>query len=442
MMKNVFKRAAKGAHVPHHKNTQNSATVDMPVPAKILLPMQQHIGAAVAPVVKEGDPVFVGTVVGESASPLSAPIHSSVSGTVTALGEVKLPNGTKVAAVEITSDGKQTLDPSIAPPEVTDYDSFIAAVRASGLVGLGGAGFPTSMKLKLKDLSMVDTLIINAAECEPYLTADNREIMENSDAVLAGIHAVQKWMGIKTVIIGIERNKPDAMDKLFDLIKGEEGIKVKPLPAVYPQGAEKVLIEVCTGREVPRRGLPLNVGCIVMNISSVAFLADYLRTGVPLISRRLTVDGDCIAKPQNVRALIGTPIDDVLAFCGGTKGDLGEIITGGPMMGVQVEDTSFPILKQNNGVLALPREEVLLPAVQPCIHCGRCIDCCPVGLSPCVIAAGVDANDPQEVDRLQVDTCMECGCCTYVCPAKRPVTETMRRAKVLQKKAKKGAKSK
>ncbi|WP_243165834.1 electron transport complex subunit RsxC [Anaerofilum hominis] len=439
MIKNVFKRAAKGAHVPHNKNTQNTMTVDMPVPEKILLPMQQHIGGTAVPMVKKGDQVFVGTLVGRAEGYISAPIHSGVSGTVTDVREIQISSGARVPAVEITADGSQTVDPAIAPPAVTDYESFTTAIRASGLVGLGGAGFPTSVKLTMKDLSVIDTLIINGAECEPYITADNREFVENPEDVMSGIMAVKKWLGVKNVIIAIERNKPEAMDVMFGLIKGDASITVKPLPSVYPQGAEKILIESCTGREVPRGGLPSDVGCIVMNVSSVAFVAAYLRTGMPLISRRLTVDGGAVAEPKNVRVIVGTPIADVLAFCGGTKGEVGEIITGGPMMGVSVVDTAFPILKQNNAVLAFPRSEAELPPVQECIHCGRCIEACPMGLSPVIIAKAYNAHDLPGLDKLMVDLCMECGCCSFVCPAKRPVTETMRFAKTMLKK---GAKKK
>ncbi len=434
MMKNVFKRAAKGAHLPHNKNTQNISTVDLPVPEKILLPMQQHIGAPAVPVVKKGDQVYVGSLIGRAEGYVSAPIHSGVSGTVTDIRELQVSSGARIPAVEITADGKQTVDPSIEPPKVNDYESFTTAIRNSGLVGLGGAGFPTAVKLTMKDLSIIDTLIINGAECEPYITADNREFVENPQDVINGILEVKKWLGIKNVIIGIERNKPEAIDTMFALSKGDPSITVKPLSSVYPQGAEKILIENCTGREVPRGGLPSDVGCIVMNVSSVAFVARYLRTGMPLVSRRLTVDGSAVVEPRNVNVIVGTPIQNLLDFCGGLKGEVGEIITGGPMMGVSVMDTSFPILKQNNAVLAFSRAESALPPVGECIHCGRCIETCPMGLSPVIIAKAYNGHNLAELNNLMVDLCMECGSCSYVCPAKRPVTETMRLAKAMLRK--------
>ena len=437
-MKNRFKRAAKGARLAHNKNTQNIATVDLPVPEKILLPMQQHIGGTAVPMVKKGDQVYVGTLIGRADGYVSAPIHSGVSGTVTDVRPIQISSGAWVPAVEITSDGQQTVDPAIAPPKVNDYESFTTAIRNSGLVGLGGAGFPTAVKLTMKDLSVIDTLIINGAECEPYITADNREFVENPQDIISGILEVKKWLAIKNVIIGIERNKPEAMDVMFSLIKGDPSITVKPLPSVYPQGAEKILIESCTGREVPRGGLPSDVGCIVMNVSSVAFVASYLRTGMPLVARRLTVDG-AVAEPRNLRVIVGTPIRKVLDYCGGLKGEVGEIITGGPMMGVSVVDPDFPILKQNNAVLALPRAAAQLPPAGECIHCGRCIETCPIGLSPVIIAKAYNAQNIDELDRLMADLCMECGSCSYVCPAKRPVTDTMRLAKAMLRK---GAKKK
>ena len=433
-MKNIFKRAAKGARLAHNKNTQNIATVDLPVPEKILLPMQQHIGGTAVPMVKKGDKVCVGTLIGRAEGYISAPIHSGVSGTVTDIRPIQISSGAWVPAVEITSDGEQTVDPAIAPPKVNDYESFTTAIRNSGLVGLGGAGFPTAVKLTMKDLSVIDTLIVNGAECEPYITADNREFIENPQDIIDGILAVKKWLAIKNVVIAIERNKPEAMDVMFSLSKGDPSIKVKPLPTIYPQGAEKILIESCLGREVPRGGLPSDVGCIVMNVSSVAFVASYLRTGMPLVSRRLTVDGSAVVEPRNLRVIVGTPIKEVLDYCGGLKEDVGEVITGGPMMGVSVADLSFPILKQNNAVLAFSRAEAQLPAAGECIHCGRCIETCPMGLSPVIIAKAYNAKNTAELGRLMVDLCMECGSCSYVCPAKRPVTDTMRLAKAMLRK--------
>lgn len=432
-MKNVFKRAALGGAVPHRKHTAKMETVKMPVPSKVVLPMIQHIGAPAAPTVKKGGHVYVGTLVGEAGGFVSADIHSSVSGEVSEIADVMLPSGVLAAAVVITPDGLQQPDPAIHPPVVTDYETFVAAVRKSGLVGLGGAGFPTAVKLSPKNLAAMDTLIINGAECEPYITADDREFLEHAEDVMAGIAAVQKYLGIQKVIIAIERNKPEAIDLMFSLTKGVDGVTVKPLKSKYPQGAEKILIESCTGREVPQGGLPADVGVLVMNVASVSFVSKYLKTGMPLVSKRLTVDGELVKEPKNVEVCIGTPYREVFDFCGGLTGEPGKIIMGGPMMGTAVMDMDFPVLKQNNALLAFSPKTAHLPEPGPCIRCARCIVSCPMGLSPVEIAGAFTKGDADGLHKLKTDICIECGTCTYVCPAKRPVTQTMRLAKQMQK---------
>ena len=292
--------------MPHEKGTSNLETVAMPLPSKIVLSMGQHIGAPAAPAVAKGDQVYVGTVVGKAGGFVSADIHSGVSGTVTEITTITAPNGAAQQAVVITPDGQQTVDPSIAPPQVTDMKSFVDAVRASGLVGLGGAGFPTAVKLSPKNLDEIDMLVINGAECEPYITSDNRCFIEDTHHVLNGIKQVMKYLNIAKCVIGIEGNKPEAIAKMKSAID-DPAIEVKTLPCRYPQGAEKVLIETCTGREVPFPGLPSDVGVIVMNVTSVAFVSKYLETGMPLTTKRLTVDGDIVKQPKNVEVIIGTP---------------------------------------------------------------------------------------------------------------------------------------
>ncbi|MEG1873793.1 MAG: RnfABCDGE type electron transport complex subunit C, partial [Ruthenibacterium sp.] len=357
-----------------------------------------HIGAPCVPTVQKGDTVCVGTVVGKAGGFVSADIHSGVSGTVESVGTIRYANGDSVAAVTILADGLQTIADTVKPPRVTDAASLVAAAQGCGLVGLGGAGFPTAVKLSPKDVSKIDTLIINGAECEPYITADNREFIECSDTVMGGIEAVKKCLGIKNVIIGIERNKPEAIDLMFSLTKGDDSYRVLPLKSKYPQGAEKVLIQQATKREVPRGGLPSDAGVLVLNVTTVSALGKYIATGMPLTTKRLTVDGSCVNTPKNVLAIIGTSLGTVLNFCGGLKEGTGKIITGGPMMGLAVLDTDFPVLKQNNAILALSEAEAHLPKATACIRCGRCIHACPMGLSPVEIATAYTQNNVEALN--------------------------------------------
>ncbi len=414
----------QGAAVPHHKGTGGMATLPMPLPKEITLTMQQHIGAPCKPAVKKGDTVLVGQLVGEAGGFVSSPIYSGVSGTVKALETVLAAGGGMVEAVVIETDGQQTLSPSIAPPAVSNQESFLAAVRQSGVVGLGGAGFPTSVKLAPKNLSDIDMLLINAAECEPYITSDEREILENSGDVLSGIAAVQKYLGIPKAVIGIERNKPEAMDLLFSLTQGDPKMEVHPLRSRYPQGAEKVLIESITGREVPAGGLPADVGVIVLNVTTVAAIGRYLATGMPLTTKRLTVAGGAVKEPKNVEVILGTSVADVIAFCGGFAEEPGKILMGGPMMGVALPGTDMPIMKQNNAILAFTHSEAALPAPSPCIRCGRCVNACPMRLSPVETALAYEARDVEMLKTLNADVCIACGVCSFVCPAARYVSQT------------------
>ena len=429
-----LKRSAKGASVPHVKATAGQPTVKMPVPEHVIIPMSMHIGAPAEPVVKKGDTVMVGTLIGKASGFVSANIHSSVSGTVQDVAPMRMVNGAMTTAVAIKTDGQQTIDPVCVPPTVTDKASLLAAIQACGLVGVGGAGFPTHVKLAA---DTVDTLLINAAECEPYLTTDCREMLECSDTIISGIAAVMKYCNIPNCIIGIERNKPECIDQMYSLTRNMPGVSVKPLPTRYPQGAEKTLVETCTGREVPqvgpsgKAGLPADVGCIIMNVTSVSTLGKYLKTGMPLITKRVTVEGDAIVKPQNVEVPIGTLYRDVIEACGGIKPDveLGKIIFGGPMMGGAAPSADFPVLKQNNGLLLFSKQAANLPEASACIRCGRCIDACPMGLEPVVVAEAFNNKDFAALKARCVDLCVACGSCSYACPAKRPVSQTMTLAK-------------
>ena len=430
-MSKLFSKSLNGVKVPHSKNTAEMETVKMPVPDKVVIPMKQHMGRECTPTVKLTDLVKVGQIIGDTDAFIGAPIHSSVSGKVTKIDEIIGTDGNPIKAVEITTDKLQEIDESVKVPEVTDLQSFAAAIRASGLVGLGGAGFPTHVKLMPKNLDEVTTLLVNGAECEPYITADNRAMLEDTDNIVEGIKLVKKYMNLSTVIIGIEDNKPQAIAKLQAAVADIEGASVKALKAQYPQGGEKVLIYECTGKIVPEGKLPSDVGCVVMNVSSIAFVAKYMRTGMPLITKRLTVDGDAIAEPKNVEVAIGTSFSDVIDFCGGFKTEPKKIIMGGPMMGFAVPTINYPVLKNNNAILAFSAAktaEAEKPET-PCIRCARCVNACPFSLMPAAIEKAYKAGTVDALKALKVNLCMECGCCAYVCPAKRNLVSVNRLAK-------------
>ncbi|MBQ2963797.1 MAG: electron transport complex subunit RsxC [Clostridia bacterium] len=432
----VLKAVVKGrggVNVSHSKNTENCKIVRMPAPEKVVLPMQQHIGAPCEPVVKVGDEVKVGQLIGDTDKFVSAPIYASVSGKVTAIGDVKLANGSMSKAVTIESDGEMTMYEDIEPPKVENAADLIKAVRASGLVGLGGAGFPAHVKLGLMPNENIDTLIINAAECEPYITVDYRECMENSANVIKGVATLKKYLGFKRAVIAVEDNKPQAIELLNKQIKelagGDKDISIMALVSKYPQGAEKVMIQSVTGRKVPPGKLPSDVGCVLMNVASVAFIQRYLETGKPLISRSVTVDGSAIHTPKNVRVPIGTSLSDIIDFCGGFKAEPFKIISGGPMMGAAVVGTDIPLLKQNNAILAFAEGTFKVKPERDCIRCGRCAQVCPMSLMPTLIVRYSKAKDVAKLNEAGTMVCMECGSCSYVCPAGLPLVQHMRLAK-------------
>ena len=418
-----------GAHVPHFKNTSRSAPVRIPVPAKVRIPMSMHIGAPCTPTVKVGDLVAVGQPIGEAGGFVSAPIHASVSGKVTAIEDFLLATGSKAKCVVIESDGEQTVWEGVKPPVVQDTAGFVAAVRESGLVGLGGAGFPTGVKLSVKDPSQVDYLLINGAECEPYITSDEQTMLHDTDYVLKGAALVKKYVGAKNIIIGIEDNKPEAI-QLFESRKGEvENFSVAAMPSMYPQGGEKVLIYNLTGRIVAEGKLPLDVGCIVMNVTSLAFLAKYFETGMPLVEKCLTIDGTAVANPCNVIAPIGTSVHDIIEACGGYKTEPKKMLYGGLMMGMSLPGDEVPMVKNNNAILAFAEDMAVLPEPSACINCGRCIQACPLNLMPNRINRAYQNRDVEALKRLKVTLCMECGCCSFVCPAKRELVLTNKLSK-------------
>ena len=418
-----------GVHVPHRKHTASSHPERMPIPKTVVIPMSMHIGAPAKPVVKVGDTVGVGQLIGEAGGFVSAPIHSSVSGTVKKIDTIPGGNGSPMTAITIESDGEMRPYEDITPPVVTNYDEFVAAVRASGIVGLGGAGFPTSVKLSVKDLSKIDYVILNGAECEPYITADTLTMTDRADDIFEGIQLLEKYLGVKKIIIGIEDNKPEAIAKMRELSSKDGAVEVKALPASYPQGGEKVLIYNTVGRVVPEGKLPIDVGCIVMNVTTCACIAQYIKTGMPLVEKCLTVDGSAVANPKNVIAPIGTPMKDVFDFCGGFKEEPKKVLYGGPMMGIAVPDLEQPIVKSTNAILAFNAKEAERPEETPCIHCGNCINRCPMRLNPPAIAKALNQKDGEALAELKVNLCMECGACVFVCPARRNIVARHKLAK-------------
>ena len=434
-------RTHGGAPVPHHKNTWNAPTAVLPPPERVIIPMQQHIGAPCKPTVKKGDHVYLGQVIGDSEAFVCAPIHASVSGTVQQVTKVLLTGGQATEAVVIESDGQMEADPAIAPPApVTNKKELAEAARKSGLVGLGGAGFPTAVKLSPKNLDEIDTLVINGAECEPYVTSDHREALENGKNVLEGVYKVKEILDVHRVIIAVEDNKPDVIERLTEIADDPEKdpkdeVRVLALKSRYPQGAEKVLVQACTGRKVPAGQLPADVGCLVMNIASVSFLASYMRTGMPLTLKRVTIDGSAIKEPKNVIVPVGTPIKDVIEFCGGYKAPPRKMLMGGPMMGIAITSDELPILKQNNAILAFDQQEAKLYETTACIRCGRCVAACPMELMPTKLEKAAEKKDAESLLALDVMTCMECGCCAFSCPAGRRLVQAIRMGKSIVRKA-------
>lgn len=416
-----------GIHLAHDKHTKGCVTVDFPLPQSVVIPMSQHMGSHCQCLVKKGDNVLVGQIIGDSEAVMSAPIHSSVSGTVTDITDYLLPNGAVCKAVVIETDGNQTFSPDIKPPVINDRQSLIAAIRDCGLTGLGGAGFPTYVKLNYDATKTpVDTLVINAAECEPYITSDYREIMENPSDVIEGILLIQKYMGIPKCKLCIENNKPDAIELMKKKTTEIGSIDVVSLPSEYPQGAEKVIIYSATGRIVAEGELPSHQGVMVMNVSTVAHIYRYSQNGIPLIKRRITFDGDAIAENNgNYFVPIGTRISEILAY--GKAEGAKKILYGGPMMGMCIYDADQPVTKTTNAVLAF--KEGALPKTTACIRCGRCVSTCPFNLMPVMIEKAYKARDIDELKKLKVMLCMNCGCCSYACPAHRPLAEINQLAK-------------
>ena len=425
-----------GVHVPNRKNTAELAALRLPIPETVEIPMSMHIGAPAIPVVKPGENVRVGQLIGKAGGFVSAPVYASVSGTVKKIGQQVGSGGRLMQTVVIAADGKQEPDPDLKPPKLDTMQEFLDAVRESGMVGLGGAGFPTHIKLNFDENKYkVDTLVINAAECEPYITSDYREMMENADDVMCGIKLVRDMLGLKKVVIGIEDNKPQAIKLMREKSADDESIEVKVLKSCYPQGAEKVIIFNTTGRVVGEGQLPSDQGVIVMNVTTAGFIGEYSKTGMPLISKRITVDGDVVSTPCNVKVPIGTSAEDILKFGDCDKEKVRKALFGGPMMGMCLYELDTPVTKTTNAILAFGEKADKKKGIEDrcaqtnCIKCGRCISACPLNLMPTELEKAYDRRDKEALMKLKVGLCMNCGSCSYVCPAKRDLAEKNQLAK-------------
>ncbi len=416
--------------IPHNKGTASHVPEKMPVPSTVVIPLSMHIGAPAVAAVKAGDEVRVGTLIGEPGGFVSSPIYSSVSGKVKKIEDFLLSNGSYVPAVVIATDGEQTEIEDKQPPRLESFEDFVAAAKNSGVVGLGGAGFPLHVKLGVKDISKLEYVVINCAECEGYITSDTRTMLDKTDELFDGVEILRRFYGDKRFVIGIEDNKRECIARLKPYCQ-KHNVELKLLPAVYPMGGEKVLVYYATGRVIPEGKLPLDVGAIVINCTTLTSLQNYIRNGNVLTHKVVTVAGSAVADPKNVIVPIGASIRDVIAFCGGYKEEPKKLIYGGTMMGIAVPNDDAPILKNTNAILAFGAKEAKTPEPSECINCGRCVNHCPMSLMPTMINIAYAKKDAEQLARLKVNICMECGCCSYVCPANRPLVQTNKLSKAV-----------
>lgn len=421
-----------GIHPPHYKEYSEKAEIEKAEePKVVIIPMQQHIGAPCEPIVKVGDKVKLGQKIGEAKAFVSAPIHATVSGTVKRVAPMDTPTGNAMCII-IESDGLNEVDENVKPKgniEELTKEEIVSIIKEAGITGQGGAGFPTHVKLSPPPDKKIDTVILNGAECEPYLTADHRVMLEQPEKVVYGLKALMKAVGVNKGYIGIENNKPDAIAAIMKAIENEENIEVVSLVAKYPQGDEKRLINAITGREVPSGGLPMDVGVIVNNVGTAVAVANAMQTGMPLVERIVTVTGSAINTPKNLLVRIGTPFKDIIEQCGGYKGTLGKLVMGGPMMGLAQFTDEVPAIKGTSGILVLNEMDARIPKPDPCIRCAKCVEICPVNLQPLFISQLSLKGMYDDTQKYHVLDCIECGSCSYICPSKRPLLESIRVAK-------------
>ncbi len=416
----------------HYKITAEKPTEKAEAPEKVYIPLQQHIGAPCEPLVEKDEEVKVGQKIGEGQGFVSAPIHSSVSGKVIEITDYTHPLGTDTPTIIIENDGKEELHPDVkGKGELEDLssDDLKNIIKEAGIVGMGGATFPTHVKLSPPEDKPIDTIIINGAECEPFLTSDHRTMVEQPEEIIYGTRAILKTVNCNKAYVGIEANKPDAIEKINELVKDDDRIEVAKLEVKYPQGAEKQLIKTITDREVPSGGLPMDVGCIVSNTGTAVAITKAIREGMPLCERIVTVTGSGVKEPKNLLAKVGTLASELIAQCGGITDDTRKVIMGGPMMGMSQPTAHFPLIKGTSGILLLTDKEVQLHEEKPCISCGRCVDGCPISLLPNKIAEFNENEMYEEAEDYNALDCIECGCCTFICPARRLLLHHIRLAK-------------
>ena len=417
-----------GVHPSERKEfTEHLPLKKFPDPEVVVIPLSMHAGAPAEPIVQVGDTVKVGQKIGEAAAFISSPVHSSVSGTVTAIETRRHATRGECLSVVIQSDGKNTLHESVQPHKALEDltpDEIVDIVREAGIVGMGGAGFPTAVKLK--PAKPVDTVLLNGCECEPLLTADHRVLLEYADDVIYGLKAMIKTVGAEKGIIVIEDNKQDAIELMEDKTAGCENIEVVAAKTKYPQGAEKMLIKRVLKRQVPSGGLPADVGCVVANVSTTKAISDAIQKGMPLIERVVTMTGERLKNPGNYIVKIGTSTKELIDYCGGITGDDVTIKAGGPMMGFDLSDPDVPIMKGSNGIIAVDTDHT---AEQPCIKCGRCVDVCPMELSPLYFSKYADEENWQGMKEKNVMDCIECRSCEYICSSKIPLVTKIKAGK-------------
>lgn len=438
-MKSLLTFFQGGVHPPEAKGlTAALPVLRMPVPDELELILGQHIGAPCTPTVKKRDEVTEGAMIGEVAKGLGVPLHAPVSGKIKDIGTSAHPM--RVSAPSITI----AVDHEAAPVEYHKKDwasmsaaELLAKVKDAGIVGIGGAGFPTHVKLSPPKDAKIDTLLLNGAECEPYITADHRQMLEHADEVVEGARIIMKILGVAECKIGIENNKPDAIDVMGKAAAAASApgcaITVQPLEVKYPQGSEKQLIQAVTGRKVPSQALPSAVGVVVQNVATASAIYDAVVLDKPLYEKVVTISGKGIAKQANLLVKVGTRVRDIVDYLGGVTPELAKIVMGGPMMGFAVSSLDIPITKTTSSVLFLSEDEIDTNPHSACIRCGWCLDACPMGLEPKEIAIHVEANKAQDTAQFGVFDCFECGSCAYVCPAKRPLVQFVRLAKMKAK---------